>query len=578
MSARALPQTRRWHRAILVVAAVLPYLNALPAGFVFDDGPVIRDNPAVTGPFDPWAAIGAPVYPRNLYRPVAVLSYALNELLAPGSATLFHAVNVVLHALVTLMVYRLGEILCESPAVALVGGLVFAVHPIHTEAVTGIVGRAELLAALFGLGALLATLTSQIRQRPGWDGLALLSFTAALFSKESAATVLGLIPLCRATLRGGSLLSGLIRELRSCHWCWFVLPVMLFLAARTYLVGSVALPEPAPPLDNVLAHTPALVRIQSALAILTDYTGLLLAPLVLSADYSWRQVVPVSTWLSARVLCGVGLLAGSAGAFFWYSRRRPALSVLAVFPWITLSLTANILMPIGTVKAERLLYLPSVGFALLVAAIGSRAQPWWQRPLFGALLATVLLAFCVRTWVRNGDWFDNLTLYRTMVEVVPQSAKAHHNYGTALEHQGDREEADLHYRQALRLYEDYDESAFAIGLIYEKKGLANGAIEWYRRALKIAPRHRSANTNLCGILFKVGQYEEAQIACRHGLLSAPADVNLLKVLGASMVEGRDFERGLPILQRALVLDPSDVQLRDMIERARREGDSPRSQP
>src|ERR1700687_3234360 len=146
--------TARWC-VLLLLLAVLPYLNALSADFTLDDEPDIRNNSAVTHGIDLVGALALPMYPGDLYRPFTVLTYAVNETLAPGAAAPFHAVNVLLHGVVTVLVFVFGAQLFGSVRIAWIAAALFAVHPIHTEAVTSLVGRAELLAALFGLLAIL---------------------------------------------------------------------------------------------------------------------------------------------------------------------------------------------------------------------------------------------------------------------------------------------------------------------------------------------------------------------------------------------------------------------------------------
>jgi Flp pilus assembly protein TadD len=551
--------------AIVVAAATVPYLNALGAGFAFDDGLVIRQNPVITGAFDLGGIFGPPHYPVDLYRPLTVLTYALNERVAPGYAPLFHAVNLVLHVGVTLLVFQLGLQLCRARSVALIAAVLFGVHPIHTEAVTGIVGRAELLAAFFGLLTLVWTISAADDQNrtSGRDGLALLAFTAAVFCKESALTVLPLIPLCRAVRRGGRFWPALWHELRTGHWLPFLIVSGLFLATRTYVIGTLTLPDRPLPLDNVLAYTPAMVRIRTAFAVLSDYASLLAMPIVLSADYSWRAVSPVSSWFSLRPLLGLGLVVGSIVLFLRSGRRNPALGVLAIFPLVTLSLASNLVIPIGTVKAERLLYLPSVGCALLAASLlqGLRPKRAW---LQAAVVALIAIAFAARTWARNLDWQNNLTLFQAAVEAEPESAKAHHNLGVTLQELGRADEANIQFREALRVFPGYAESAFCIGQIYQAKGLDNGAISWYRKALAIAPSNPRANENLCSLLLRRNDYAAAEAACRHGLRFAPADAGLLKGVGASLLGLGDQARGVAVLRRSLALNPDDQELRSAL--------------
>src|SRR5262249_50279691 len=143
--------------------------------------------------------------PGDLYRPFTVLTFALNERIAPANAAAYHAVNIVLHAMVTLLVFWLMRRLVDSLQIAIVAAALFALHPIHTEAVTSLVGRAELLATLFGLTAVLTAERSDAARntvsRRCLQATSLAAFSLALFSKESALALVVLVPLFRVACR-----------------------------------------------------------------------------------------------------------------------------------------------------------------------------------------------------------------------------------------------------------------------------------------------------------------------------------------------------------------------------------------
>ena len=548
----------------LVLLAVLPYLNALDAGFTFDDDPQIRSNRAVTGGIDPVLLLACPLYPGDLYRPFTVLTFAVNERLAPGVAWPFHAVNIALHALVTILVFILGTRLFASWRIGVVAGALFAVHPIHTEAVTSVVGRAEVLAALFGLVAMLSAAeierTSGRVSRTAVQVLSLTSFALALLSKESALTLLVLIPLFRVVRRGEALRRGLWGEVRSLNWVPYALTAAVILGLRIYVVGTLVSTETVTPLENMLAFVPWTLRVRSAMGVLWDYFGLLALPMNLAADYSTAQVPVVVSWADARALAGVALVA--AAIFLCLRDRRPAVSFAVILPFVALLLTANVLFPIGTVKAERLLYLPSVGWVLLAAYVFDRlVRVPRYRTLMLAVLATVITAYGGRTWMRNWDWQDNFVLHRSMARSAPNSAKSRYNFAVALQKEGQQEAAAGQFRSALALYPWSEGSALGLGIAFEKEGVPDAAADWYRRALAIMPEYHEAHTNLCHVLFSTGRFAEAEAACRNGLRFYPTDANMLKGLGGSLVARGESEKGVEVLRRALTLAPGDEELR-----------------
>jgi protein O-mannosyl-transferase len=552
---RTAPEASMRVVALLALLAIVPHLNALAAGFTFDDIPNVRNNPAVTGGVDPIRILGSTWF-FAIYRPFTVLTFAINEALAPGNAAAFHAVNVVLHAGVTVLVFLLALRLFASARIAVIAAALFAVHPIHTEAVTSIVGRAELLAALFGLAALWSAARSDSAPtrwtRRGLHTLSLVSFTLALFSKESALTLLVLIPLFRVACRRQPLAGGLWGELRSLDWVPYALCAGAFVLLRYAVVGAGTTPYDVP-LNNVFGFVPAIVRVRSAIGVLWDYFGLLNVPLVLAADYSYNQVPVIRDWIDARWLAGAALIA--AAAVVAYRNRQPSVTFAVVFPFVAMSLTANVLFPIGTVKAERLLYFPSVGWALLAAYGWDRFLRVRRSPMIAvSLLSGVIALFGARTWMRNWDWKDTPALYASMVRGAPWSAKARFNFGVMLrDYRADHEGALVQFRRAMAIC-PLPDVALAIGMELERKRQLDEALEWYAKASAMAPGFGAAYVRQCTALLTAERFEAAAAACRTGLRYDPADPVLLEQLGWSLIGVGESEKGNALLRRARQVD------------------------
>ena len=545
----------------LALLAVLPYLNALRAGFTYDDGLLIRRNPLVTGGIDP-VGIFASMFGVQ-YRPLTPLTFAFNEALTPGNAAAFHAVNLVLHAGVTLLVFLVAKQLFRGTQIAATSAVLFALHPIHTEAVTSLVGRAELLAAVFGLMAL-ASAARRERAVTRRARLALLlisvaSFSAALLSKESALTLLPLIPAFRVACRREPLGRGLWNELLSLDWLPYAACTVVFLVLRWHVLSATATPLILTPLYNPLAFVSWTARMRSALGVLWDYFGLLNVPFVLAADYSYNQVPVVTSWIAPRFLAGLGLVV--AAAWIVVRHPRPAVRFAALFPFVALSVTANVLFPIGTIKAERLLYLPSVGWALLAAYFFDRLfrNPRYRTAAASALCGLLAL-FAARTWARNGDWQNDATLYLSMVRSAPYSAKAQYSLGVALLEARHYDTAVRQFRRAFDIYADAN-TALALGVTFDKKGAIDEAVSWYGAALAITPQFPEAHTHLCAADVNSGRFEAAIAACRRGLRYHPADPALLKGLGVGLVGTGAVGKGTDVLRRALALNVGDDELR-----------------
>lgn len=203
------------------------------------------------------------------------------------------------------------------------------------------------------------------------------------------------------------------------------------------------------------------------------------------------------------------------------------MSSAALFAIWPLALTANVFFPIGTIKAERLLYLPSVGRALgcgwLVAAAAVRHRT-------GTLLgfAALLAAFAVRTWVRNLDWRDNDTLFVRTVDDAPGSAKAHFNAGAAFDRARRWDDAMAHYRRALAILPRYAEAALGVGLVHWMRGADDAAaLEWYEKALRLDPRRAEVHLRIGSLNKLRGECDAAEAAFLSGLELEPNDPRLL---------------------------------------------------
>ncbi len=464
---------------LLLGAFLLPNLGALACGFVLDDLPLIVENARLHA----WGRISevwtGGYWPDrlglSLYRPLTQTVWMALWSLGGGRPILFHALSLVLGAAVVVLVHRLLRDCDVRPRPAFIAALLFALLPIHTEATTSVVGSAELLAAVLGLGAVLAY------RRGRWP-LALGLFAAAVLSKESAATLAGLAALLewiappRVTLRA--------RE-RAIVAVSAVLVVGVSLVARA---ASSPGPSFIPAVDNPMSLVDTPRRVLTALWIQVLYLQKSLVPCILSADYSYREIRLVMGLDDPRAWGGI-LLAMAALATF----VRAPVARLPIALWaVPFAATANVLFPIGTTLAERLAYLPSLGLALGAALAVSRLS---NRTALVAL-SVVGVLYGGRTAVRNLDWRDAGSFYRRLVETSPSSAKSHYFLGALLASEGDDRAAVVAYERAIEIFPAYSEAYHNRGNALARLGDRNGAEESYRQCLRFDPGHQGAARNL----------------------------------------------------------------------------------
>jgi Flp pilus assembly protein TadD len=464
-------------------------------------------------------------------------------------------------------VYALGRLTLPSHVAAVVAATLFAVHPCHTEAVSSIVGRAELLAALFVLLSVLsfaAHLRTAGMVRMAWGGGSVAALACGMLAKESAFAAIALIPVLHRYLDPQATLRQLARATVP-----YAALGAVYLALRLLIVGSLGLPAPPDTLDNPLAHVAPHVRLATAVVVLWEYVALLLVPARLAADYSFNEVPLVLTLTEPRLLFALAAFAMIGALLMSNARRAPGLVFGLWLGVIPLALTANVLFPIGTIKAERLLYLPSVGICLAAAAL---LTPMVHRPRRGwqLLVLLIIATFASRTWARNADWRDNLTLFQATVAASPHSAKAHHNLGLALQHAGRFDEALVHFQRALDIFPSYAEAAYGIGRVQNQRGNDVGALYWFRAALERNWQLAKAHLQIGMIYARRGAHTAAEAAFRSGLEVDPTNPILIVNLSASQMAQGDRWAALHLLDTLDHLPVGNPETNAVVAAARRE--------
>jgi len=433
-------------RISLVVAAsaAVVYVGSLWNRFAMDDVYIVVFNPLVHTPSGIWQAFAHPYWPPEfggkMYRPLVVAGFALDRLTA--SAMWFHFVNLLWHAGATVAVAALGRRWAGETA-ALVAGLVFAVHPVHVEAVANVVGRAELMAACFSLLAVYAALE---RDSVGWTAAAL---ALGLVSKENAAVVPGLI--ASAWILGVRPLPPK-RRLGAYVASWALVGAA-YAIARWAVLHPYARTQALAPV--FFGASPVAVRL-TAVAALGDVGRLLLFPLTLRADYSPDERTLVRSLVDGRFLLGLVVLVAWVGLLWWAWRRRRRIEALGL-TWIAIAYlpVANLLFPSGVLLAERTLYMPSAGLAL---ALGAAATHWSRRRVAG-LGALVIALGALRTVTRVPIWKEDTSVTQSMLEDSPASYRGPARAGAAFQNARDPFRALDAYHHAVAIF-DRDPSVF----------------------------------------------------------------------------------------------------------------------
>lgn len=540
---------KKWVAGGLFALSFLLYANTLSHDYALDDAIVIYDNMFVEDGLSGIPGIltkdtfygffkeegKANLVAGGRYRPLTLVLFALEVQLFGKTPLVGHLVNALFYGLTTVVLYLLllklfrpSQGQARAFFIALAAAGLFAVHPIHTEVVANIKGRDEILALLGSLAALYFSFRAYRENKPVLNVVAGVVFFLGLMSKENAITFLAVAPLAYYffTKAGPGAIAKQVAP--------FAVAAAVFLAIRFSVLGF-GMSEPTMEMmnnpfvklaGNQYVPFTAQERLATVFYTLGKYLQLLVFPYILTHDYYPRhiEVMDFADW--GALLSLALYLAMLVYALRQLPRKDPV-SFAILYYLATLSIVSNLLFPVGTHMAERLMFMPSVGFCLLLALLGYRwaaaGVPKGKEPAFRqfmpalAVLAAVCLAYAARTVVRNPAWADNYTLFTTDIQYSPNSAKLRNAVGGELVTQSVAvqdtsqknsmlRQAVEHLTQALRIHPNYKNAYLLLGNAYNYLQEYDKFIEAYKKALAIDANYAEAQRNL-GITYKdAGKY------------------------------------------------------------------------
>lgn len=544
-----------WVAAVALVA----YANSLGNGFAYDDNLIVTASPVVTegrmseallGPY--W--YGAPEG-GGLYRPVTLGSFVAEWQAWGGSPLGFHAVNVVAHVVVCLLVLALLTTLVPLVP-ALAGSILFAVHPVHAEAVANVVGRGEMYAAIPYLSACLVFLHPRLHaeeHRPLRLGLISLLYLVGLGAKEGAVTLPGALlvlevcrrsalPLRRRIMGDLPLLASLTAVLAG------------YLMLRMSVLGTMTGEAAAPALIGLSTAE----RILTAVSVWPQYARLLFFPLSLSADYS-PAVLLIARGVGADVILGALTLLASAG-LGWMAWRRGAPLVAGGIAWfaVTILPVSNLFFSAGLLLGERTLYLPSVGLSMAVAGawpLAIAAIPAHRRRWALGTLVVVGLGLLTRTLARNPSWYSTFTVMNTLAQDHPESATALRTRAMGLERVGEPDAAAELWRATTTVLPNHYGYLVESARFFGKVGLWGEADALLERAIALSPSDPSAYRVRAEHFLRQGLGREAHRVALQGLAAAGSDRELWALVSESYIAKGDLEAAVRARRAALGRDP-----------------------
>ncbi|MEE3258723.1 MAG: tetratricopeptide repeat protein [Candidatus Latescibacterota bacterium] len=518
---------RGWALALILGCGLLAFHNVLGHGFHYDDDHSIRENPHLRSLanvprffVDPGAFSGMPE--ARMYRPLLLATYAVNYAIAGYAPLGWHLVNLLLHLANAALLWWLAPGLGASRRVALVAGLIFAVHPVVSESVNYVSSRSSLLATFFlllackGLGSALGG-----RAQRDWP-LVAATYCGALLAKSIAIV----FPLL------AGMYMGLVGRWRRGWLGALVAIAMLYVLGTRAIIGKALLEPVRGPVAQWATQLKA------------------------GAFYIWKVALPVglsvepqfavsSSFFSAPVLLAALMLVSLVGLCFM--ARQRALVVLGA-GWFAIGLLPSSLVPLHILVNEHRLYLPMVGWALGLAALLDRGRLGSG----GWVGLVVLMGLSVQ---RNEIWRDEEALWRDAVAKGPLMGRPHVNLGKALLEKGQLAAAIAASHRALEIDPGLERAHYNIGTAYMREERLELAVAHFRRALEIRPEMLPALNNLGNSYQEQGLWQQALATYRRAL-AVQEHASIYHNIGHTFLAAGRADSARSFFRRALDADPA----------------------
>jgi len=479
-------------------AAVVAHLASLPNGFVFDDAQAILGNPVVKGAFsvaaffrtDFWGTAGT----VGTYRPLPVLSFWIDWRLGGGTAWPFHIGNVLAHGLVAALL----AVALHRQAKAAWAAVIFGVLAVNTEAVASAVGRADLWATL-GCVAAWAVLDTPAASRPKTRAaVAAVLLFAALLCKEAAVAFVPVLFVVDGILHPGPR-----------RWARYLLPataILAYVGVRLACFGTH--PAAVSTFNNPLLGTSLPTRLWTSLDLLSRAVRLELLPFNLSPDYGAAEILPAGVgstgaWLGLAIL--VTLVAGA----ILVRKKAPLFSAGAALFLIAFGVVSNGFVVLPTIFAERLLYFPSLGAAMMLGS-GLAALQARHRELAFIVAAPLLVFQLTMGVIHDRAWSSPLSLFSVAVEVSPHSARAWTNYASALSHVGRTQDAAAAARRSTELTPGWARPHALLGGFLDELGHFETARAEFQTSYQLEPNDPDVVRNVAIFFARHGGRADAQ--------------------------------------------------------------------
>ena len=550
------------HRFIILLTLLLTFLcfsNVLGGEFVLDDQYTIVKHELIksfsTLPKLFTSNYWGDLYPTGLYRPLTSLTYAFNYFLDGLNPWGYHLVNLLLHSSNSFMIYWLVKHYSQASTLALFAAVIFTVHPIHTEAVSNISGRAELLTASFALLSWITySLSSLSKENSRYYWLSLAFYFCSLTAKESGITLIGVLilsDLCNGWETWYSQLKKLLRG-----YSGYLVLAGVYLLIRLIVLKNLVIPETWLYWRNIDFTT----RFYTMSLAFIKYLQLLVWPINLAGDYDFSQIPKTSSpniWVILSLITIISIF--SLGCWLLRKERFSAFAILFFF--VTMSLVSNIIIPTGVLMAERLLYFPSISICLLIGAgLYLLYNQKKLKYLSITLCSIIVIASVIICYWRNIDWLNSRNYIESLVRVAPNNTKGIGARALIYAGEGNFLAAEQELKRAIEIAPNQATPRGMLGNVYYLQGRYDEALPLFNRAIKTFPKEDPAQSyihlNLARIYSKRKDYPQAIKSFKRAIELSLPDALLNQELAVILAESGDLVGAKVELEKAIELKPN----------------------
>ncbi|MCX5886503.1 MAG: tetratricopeptide repeat protein [Proteobacteria bacterium] len=555
-------RTAWWHYLVplclLVVVGFGVYANSLNGDFIWDDKELIVKNHYIKNLDTLSVVLTKDFFYRSqeqgkvgYYRPLITLSYMLDYRLWKLNPFGYHLTNLIFHILNCLLVCLTGYFLSGSLLIAFLSSLLFAIHPIHTESVSWISGRTDVIASFFFFSSLLLYLHWVKVERWWYYACSLILFAFALLSKEMVMTLPLLLVLHDYYFVAGKEIAKMWGRVK--YWTGYLLLIVIYFIIR-FAVFQIGTGNP---------YVEGLNRLN---VVLTFGKGFLyyLWKLILPFNLNAYVMLDLGSFTQTGVWAGIMLIAGlvlmglrSQDVRISFGIGFFLISLLPLTNLIPISAPMDFEFPL----AERFLYIPSFGFCLVLGVLIAKGVIL-DRWKVGGMVFLLICFYSFNTFDRNKDWRDEALFYLRTLTASPQSSVVHNNLGNILLDKGLFDEAEARFRQAVKLKPTYGAAYNNLGNVYFRRGIYEQAIEFYKKALGFDPNYPEIYNNLGNIYENVGNHNQAIYTYREALRIRPQFAEAHNNLGITYYHLKMYDEAIQEYEEAIRLGLDSVEVRN----------------